>query len=434
MMIALSLLWACSTDPEIPEVIPEADQPAKIVNAKDAVNQLDIRTDVKPKPLTIDNIDNLTLTLPKRSNRDIFISPLNQTQQDMAKVVKNMLEQYAIQGDDPWAMSHALMALGATEKTISGKLLIDAIFEFAEIDNINGIPYPAFPRDHTSPQKTIPVEPHKDLMMKVLIETGVQPDRKITVKGSEFTVGDYYKASILRSYLNPQTNDSSYLSPNDMPWSVQAITALVQPNQTWSSVGGLTGSADFLTQFLFAVLGQETLPLKKAMAAGATFRKDRTGIFKYTCGGAHLLQAAGYATARGFGNEMTQTELNTQIDLLFFRFPKELKIYDDIMKSQPEHKVRLLVQRLKFVGHFLENAQKFSILGLYKPNDTQIRLMQGAMDQLVLTIRALQQEGAYQSLYNIKANDQQLYRDIIGDSAHALYAMYLFSGNRYITY
>jgi len=56
------------------------------------------------------------------------------------------------------------------------------------------------------------------------------------------------------------------------------------------------------------------------------------------------------------------------------------------------------------------------------------------MDQLVLTIRALQQDGVYQSLYNLKANDPQLYRDILGDSAHALYAMYLFSGNRHITY
>ena len=104
------------------------------------------------------------------------------------------------------------------------------------------------------------------------------------------------------------------------------------------------------------------------------------------------------------------------------------------MKSNPDYKVQLLVQRLKFVGHFLETAQKMSMLDLYVPNDAQIRLMKGAMDQLVLIVRALQQEGVFQNLYNYKVNNPQLYRDIIGDSAHALYAIYLFSGNRHVTF
>ena len=121
----------------------------------------------------------------------------------------------------------------------------------------------------------------------------------------------------------------------------------------------------------------------------------------------------------GLKNEQTVAELKTQIDLMFYRFPKELEIYDQYMKAQPDQKVRLLAQRLKFVGHFLENAQKMSMIGVYKPNNLQVRLMQGAMDQLVPTVRALQQSGVFNSLYNLKANDPQLYRDIIGDSAHA---------------
>ena len=434
MLPLLALLLGCSQEPEQSADTPVDNNKPKLVSSEDPVNQLELRGDVKPKQLTIENIDNYTVTLPKRTNKEIFVSPLTQPQQDMIKVLKNVLEQYAIQGDDPWAMGHALMALGATEKATNGQLLIDAIFEFAEIENIHGKPLPAFPREHSTPQKTVPVEPHKDLMMKVMIEVGVQPNRKIMVKGSEFTMEEFYKANILRSYLNPQTNDSSYTSPNDMPWSVQSITALLQPNQTWVSSSGMMGSADFFTQFLFAVLSQETQTLKRAMVSGARFKKDKTGIFNYTCGGAHLLQAAAYATARGFKNDQTEAELKTQIDLMFYRFPKELEIYDEYMKAQPEQKVRLLVQRLKFVGHFLENAQKMSMMGLYKPNDLQVRLMQGAMDQLVLTVRALQQSGVYNSLYNIKANDPQLYRDVIGDSAHALYAMYLFSGNRRIYY
>ena len=67
------------------------------------------------------------------------------------------------------AMGHALMALGATEKTVTGKFLLDAMFEYAELENIHGKRFPVFPREHASPQKTLPVEPHKDLMMKVMI-------------------------------------------------------------------------------------------------------------------------------------------------------------------------------------------------------------------------------------------------------------------------
>ena len=119
MIIAIPLLWACSQDPENPEPILDADVPAQFVTSEDKVNQLELRTDVKPKQLTIENIDNFTITLPKRRNRDIFISPLNEPQQEMAKVVKNVLEHYALQGDDPWAMGHALLALGATKKTVT---------------------------------------------------------------------------------------------------------------------------------------------------------------------------------------------------------------------------------------------------------------------------------------------------------------------------
>lgn len=414
--------------------LSEPDSEPTLITEDDQVNQFEFRKDVKPKAFTINNIDNYQFNLPKRTNRNIFISPINKPQQDTIKVLKNVLEQYALQGDDPWAMGHAVLALGQTTTIMDGSVAIDAIFKYATIDNIYGHPFPQFPKEVQDNGVSIPVEPHTDLMMKVLIETGVPLSRKVLVDGSDFTVEDLYKGAILRAYLNPQTNDSSYVSPNDMPWSIQGITTLVEPQQTWLAEGGMMTSSDFLVQFITAVLASETQALKQSMAAGAGFKKDRTGIFQYTCGGAHLLQSVAYAHARGFGNEQTRKELETQIALHFYRFPKELQIYDQLMKSNPEYNAQLLVQRLKFVGHFLETAQKMSMLNLYVPNEEQIRLMQGAMDQLVLIVRALQQEGIFQNLYNYKVNEPQLYRDIIGDSAHALYAIYLFSGNRHITY
>ena len=54
-------------------------------------------------------------------------------------------------------------------------------------------PLLVFPREHKSPHRTLPIEPHKDLMMKVMIEVGVQPDRKIMVKKPDFTMEDFYR-------------------------------------------------------------------------------------------------------------------------------------------------------------------------------------------------------------------------------------------------
>ena len=59
-----------------------------------------------------------------------------------------------------------------------------------------------------------------------------------------------------------------------MVWSVQGITSIVHPKQTWMSVSGMMTSSDFLVP-LVAVLAQETAGLKRSMAAGANFKKTK---------------------------------------------------------------------------------------------------------------------------------------------------------------
>ena len=425
-MLLFSLFcFACNSTP---------DSPAPKENEPPPIHEFSNNSQIKPKLLTNENVENYLITLPKRSNSKIYIAKLNTRQKDTSIFLKKIIEQHAMSGDDPWAMAHAMLALGVNATTPSGVNVVDAIFSYAEISNISKSPFPSFPKFVTRKNVEIPVEPHTHLMLKVFTELAVPPDQPISVNNISFTMADYYRGTILSSHLNPQSNVSSYESPNDMAWSVQGLLSLMNPNQDWRAANGQTMSSNFLGQFITAVIAQESNSLKQAMAAQANFKKDDNGIFKYTCGGAHLLQSVAYANARGFGNEKTLEEVQSQIDLLFYRFPRELQIYDDIMKAQPQHKVRLLAQRLKFVGHFLESAQKLSMMGLYTPNEDQIKMMQGALDQLVLVVAALDQEGIYNSLYNLKVNDPQLYRDILGDTAHALYGIYLFSGTRKITY
>ena len=392
------------------------------------VNELHYQPGVKPKILTIDNIDNYYIDLPSKKMKT-YDARLTKKQNETILELKKVIQQHAMAGDDPWAMAHGLLALGPDAQVSSGEKALDKLFDFASIKMIDKRSFPYFPKEKMVNGEKIMVEPHLHLIAKVLTEVGISPQQQIVVDQTKFAMDDFYKGVILSSYLNPYTNVSSYAGSDDMAWSVQAMNAILDPGLQWQAENGQVMSADALSMFLIAVLNKETETLKRSMAAGANFKKDGKGIFQYTCGGAHLLQGASYAVARGFGNEEAEKEIKTQIDLMFYRFTRELKIYDSLMKSNPEHKIKLLVQRLKFVGHFLESAQKMAMLGLYAPDQQQILVMHGAMDQLVLITTALEREGVYQSLYYLKVNDTQLYRDVLGDTSHALYAMQLFNGD-----
>ena len=138
-----------------------------------------------------------------------------------------------------------------------------------------------------------------------------------------------------------------------------------------------------------------------------------------------MLQTAAQVVANGYGNEHAKRELQQQISLHFYRLPQELSIYDAALKQHPEHKHKLLVQRLKFTGHFVETSMKFQRLGLLNPTKKQQAMINGAVQQIVLVVEALRQDGLFSNMERLKEDDHQLYLDLIGDSAHALYALKL---------
>jgi hypothetical protein len=183
-----------------------------------------------------------------------------------------------------------------------------------------------------------------------------------------------------------------------------------------------------LATFSLAVLVTETQFLAKAMQAGADFRREGQGIFRYTCGGAHLLQGVSYAVARGLGGPRGVAAIQGQVAMQYYRLPRELKIYDQALQQHPEHQLRLLVQRLKFTGHFLESMTRLAALGFYEPTDAQLEALRGVAQQVVLVTRALVKLGVMQEPHQLRSQDEQLYLDLLGDSAHAVRGMELALG------
>jgi hypothetical protein len=164
------------------------------------------------------------------------------------------------------------------------------------------------------------------------------------------------------------------------------------------------------------------------MNRGQDFEKTGQGIFAYTCGGAHLLQGAAYLVARGFGGDEQRELVEVQGPLLLYRFPRETAIYKEAMAQHPEMRVTLLVQQLKFTGHWLESVHKLAASGLFVPDAIGQVVLADAVLLLVSTVAELKQLGALDNLAEIREQNPQLYLDLVGDSAHAVRGLELALG------
>ena len=432
-MLSFLLLFACS-DTEKNTPSPElTEQKAEQPVVKAPVTQTKTKkqtTSVKKAQFSSKNIKEFSFTVPtieKTIDEPIAPNDLNQATRN---ALAGMVELHGVLIDNPWALLHALLALGPNTILPDGRNAIDVLFsQHAELSFSGELIH--FPKKKEKDGKTILIEPHTDLALKVLTEIGVDPMRKFSVQGKTKTFGDLYRSSLLEAHLDARTNRSSFASPNDTPWSIQALSTFAKPNMAWES-GGLVMTLENLQLFLMAVVHQETRFLAQAYNNKLSFEKKKQGIFKYTCGGMHLIQALAYAHARGFGTDQSKQVLIEQVVLLYYRFPIELAIYDKLMQQHPDYKIQLLVQRLKFVGHFIETTAKLEILGFSKATEQMRKVQKGALQQLALITEALRKEGLLQKPQN--AATKQLYLDLIGDAAHAVYGIDLITGRRSIRF
>jgi hypothetical protein len=287
---------------------------------------------------------------------------------------------------------------------------------------------------------SIRIEPHTDLLLKNAIEAGFAPDATFASPAGQVTLADLYRATVLKTWLVAERNHSSFKDPNDVVWGLQALASWApssgdaKPELQWIASDGTPMDLDGLTSFSVAMLTQESAFLFEALQKGTPFTRSGQNLFAYTCGGAHLVQGASYAVARGFGTEMDRKAILAQVPLLFYRLPNELRVYDEAMARNPKYRTRLLVQRVKFLGHWLETVSKMQAMGLFEPTPEQLRLVEGAATNLSLAVDALAKQGTFAQVESIRTKDEQLYLDILGDSAHALHGLELAMGRAQVAW
>ena len=428
-MIALLALLACGDPPATQAPTPPATQ-ATASKAPTATQAPE--TKAPTAPVTVWTASNISTLQPKAPERNSAVPkplPMDPAYDEAITVLSGLVSRYAGDPTNPWAVAHGLLARGKDLLLTDGRPAVPHLFavyaEPREIPGAGAATFFAFPKAKDG----APVEPHTDLLLKNMIEAGVPVDATFFNGKDQLAIADLYRYTLLKTYLQAEKNHSSFESPNDLPWGLQALAAWAPSAELqWVAADGTPMDLDYLTDFQVAVLMQETAFLFQKMQRGERFERAGQPLFGYTCGGAHILQGASYAVARGFGSAKSRQAILTQIPLMFYRMPIELAQYQSAAKRNPAYKLQLTVQTVKFLGHFLESMSKMAATGLFTPDDAQMKLLEMAAQNLAIAAKDLQSETSPEQMEALKARDKQLYLDVIGDASHALRGLELALG------
>ena len=364
-----------------------------------------------------DTLPTLTPLAPARAEVSPLASPASAEEARVAALLERVVREHGVRTDNPWALVHAMLALGV-DLDVGGHPAVDHLFTWA-VRRGGGVGFPAF-------KGGAPVEPHTDLILKALAEGGVDPEQSVQVLGATYPVSILLRSSASRTWTRgPQTSAGSW---NDLAWTASALVTWLPPDAAWVADGREMTLAQLVSDLLMVVRG-ETAFLAAAMAEGETVQKRRQDIFAYTCGGAHLVQAAGQAVARGLGGPDGPKLAEEQAEIQRFRYRIELDAVDAALVQAPQYRLKLLIQRMKFLGHHLETVHRFAAQGFIKPTEAWRTHLNDARGELVRTVDALEALEVYPDPSEVKPRDGQAWLDLIGDAAHALRGLRLSSGD-----
>ena len=379
-------------------------------------------------PWTSANIRELT---PSRPQKHIAVSvpvPPQPAYDTALLTLGRVVEKWAGDPENAWAIAHGLLARGPEFRLTNELGAVATLFSvYAEPRPVGSLTLLGFPATRNG----TPVEPHTDILLKSFTEVGLPPETPFPMGGAQVTAADLYRYTLLKTFLRVKENKSSFADPNDMAWGVQALASWAPSRDLrWTALDGTPMDMNTLADFLVVVLTKESKFMFDHMRAGEGFERAGQPLFSYSCGGAHLLQGASYAVARGFGRPENRAYVAAQGPLLLYRLPVELRLYDAALARFKGERERLLVQRLKFLGHWLESMSKLRILGLFTPDDMQQNTIEGAAQNLALTVEQLQKLGTFDRLAELDTEDHQLFLDVIGDSAHGVRGLELALGRQ----
>ncbi len=331
-------------------------------------------------------------------------------------VLRSQCRTWASEPKNPWALAHGIALEGRAFKARDGRPAANVIIsDFLRREGTAppvDLRFEAFAADGT------PVEPHPNLLVKTLLLAGYTPSQSFRASWGPVTLG------ALVEDLKRDFRRDSALSPHGA-WTLDALSHALPPGATFTHGAGETIRLDAVMDEALALLEREQAELLAGMKAGLPqVPKRKQGIYTHPCGGLHLFQAVATHARHPAVRKAWGSRLDTQVDVLVYRLGSESRQYDAALTSAPPaYRLPVLIQMVKFYGHFLEALGRYREETGWKPSPEQARAVEQARGLLDGAVRRLDASGAFRDMESLKATQYQLYLDLIGDSCHAAHGL-----------
>lgn len=336
---------------------------------------------------------------------------------------------WAADPSNPWALAHGIKTLGPKFLASDGRKAIDVIVDDFLMQNTlpdggvgPGAPYgfARYAKDRT------PIEPHTNLNTKAMaVDARVPLTTKFKTKFGTVTLQQLVDSA--KTGFRHVPSNAAYWQ--DVGWTL-SLLASNKPGTTWKTADGTTISLDVVFDDAMTQLERETDELGKGLDQHLPrVDKKKQGLYAHPCGGLHFVQGVlSWATHPEVKKKWAE-RIDRQVLIHFYRLESERVQYDEAyqhtLTAMPQFKLPVLVQMVKFYGHWLETVGHFRDFG-WKPNAAQQLEINKAKAYLDVAVRALEEDHAFERMAEIKKSQPQVYLDLIGDSCHAAHGLEAF--------
>ncbi len=323
---------------------------------------------------------------------------------------------WAAEPSNPWALAHGMTALGASFVTADGRVAADAIVQdFLLRPTPDGGSGPRFAFQKYALDGT-PVEPHLNLLTKTFVKAGLPLSRVFKTKQGDVRLGELVEA--VEQGFSHRPQDALYWQ--QIGWTLDLLSHLHKPGDAFVGAGGVRYELSKVMDDALAALEAADQELLVGMDKRLPqVDKRKQGIYAHSCGGVHFAEAVFSWARHPSVRKAWGARLDRQIDVLFYRLESERRQYEAALQQAPEYALQVLVQMVKFYGHFLEATGRLKKETGWKPTKPQQEAVLKATVLLDAAVKALEERKAFASMTSLKSSQRQIYLDLIGDSCHA---------------
>ncbi|MCB9640647.1 MAG: hypothetical protein H6728_13325 [Myxococcales bacterium] len=340
------------------------------------------------------------------------------------------IQDFALDPKNPWLLAHALLAMGPQQRLSDGRLVMDVLVgENLQYKKFGKLSLLGFPK---GPKKQY-IEAHPHLFLQILSQLKTPLDRKFSFKGKQITLRDIFNSAL---YQFPYQAKGPALS--QMSWLLLAMRGNMPSNLWhWRNAEGKQINLFRTMWRLFIYLDRLTVFLRTLqMRDVKEIPKNKLRnqyIYKEIYGGFYLLRASLAWLDHPLLRQSKKLKLlsNAQIELLFYRYLGESKLYQRIFQASQKNlgqRFLILMQQIRFTSHWLKTIveahkrKQFELTKAYK------RDVRSAIQLLCVSVLILDRLGFFQKkrlerMRALNAQGRRFVIDLIADAAHARHAL-----------